>query len=1199
MPLNDILFSKSQKLIDLAKIRVVQEADCLPLPSHLNPRSIPWDESKIDWSDRKNFLRSFMRVSWPTTRIAIGFQIAASILAFLTPFLVHAFLSRLQTGNFEQQNLIELISLAIGLGICGGGQGVIIQHYFYRTLEFNQITTNVVNKKIFSHSLKLSSQAKNKFQVGDIVNFMSSDSDAIADSSITVIDLTNAVVLLVGCTASLFYFIGWSAAVALVVMGLLVPFTQKLSKTFMHLEDQMMKYRDQRMTLMTQVMNAIRVVKYFVWEKSVLEEVGEVRRLEIHSRYQLARAEISWGLIYTSISTIVLFAALLTHILRGKTIDLALIFTCISIFAMMEDHFGNLSKFISRYINILVSSDRITAFLKSDQVGDLKNILPEQKNLIQFRHLDFTYPNQPALFKNLDFNITAGSSLAIVGPVGAGKSTLLQLMLSELNPSGGDIRFQKDLSKAYVSQDAFIVNASLKENIIFGAKNHSAEKIRNALHVSALEYDLLAWPSGLETEIGEKGVNLSGGQKQRVSLARAVMADADLILLDDPLSAVDPSTEMLLSDRLLFGFWKHKTRVVVTHRLESLNRFDQILFVQDGQHFLGTFDQLSATCAPFKSFLRTHENNKGLEKDSYQSKAVASTEAAAVVPSEAIRITDDEDRAIGAVEKSVYIDYIKAMGGESKWQNWVLFALFISAIALVLAPMGQKMWLSQSNKLTVLTPLQVIYGYGALGVLTMLITFISTSFWTFQGIKAGQIFHDAMLKSVLATRMRFFDSTPVGRILQRFSRDVESVDIHLQWSFNATINALFQITISFLLIVFVLPWVILFLLPVLYFYYKIQNDYRRVAREVKRLDSIARSPRYAHFKETLQGLHVIRAFDQVDWSMDQFYNKLSHSTRMFYTHFMVNRWFSTRVPLIGAALSIVTGLMIIFSSYRGYIGAGTAGLVTLYALEFWRHLNWGVRIFSDLESRMTSVERLKFYSTLPAEEAKAVLPAPAGWPTSGELEFDHVNVRYADHLPQVLKNVSFKIPSGARAGLVGRTGSGKSTIFQTVYRFVGIESGDILIDGYSIQKLPLHDLRKNLAVIPQDPNLFMGSLRGNIDRYNQASDEDIWSILKKVSLEKFVQGLPDQLNFKVAEGGANLSQGQRQLICLARALLMKVKIIFLDEATASVDVETDAIVQKVIRESLDGITLVTIAHRLSTLDGYDMVIELQNGQIVK
>lgn len=1206
MSLKSILFLEAQELITLGRKRVVQFADRLRLHPDVDPRRIPWDESAIDWTNRKTFLRTLRHVSRKNWGRAVLFQVIGSCFSFATPFLLHAFITRLQGGEGSQAELVDLILIALSFGLCGVGNGISIQHYFFQTLKFNQISTNLVNKKIFQHALKLSAAAKNRYQVGDIVNYMSTDSDAIADSSITVIDLGNAVVLLIGCTAVLFYYLGWSAAVALVVMGLLVPITNHLSKSFMHLEDRMLAYRDQRMTLMTQVLNAIRVVKYFVWEKSVLAEVNEVRRKEIQSRYDLAQAEIFWGLIYTSISSIVLFSALLTHVLRGFEVDLALIFTCISIFAIMEDHFGGLSKFISRFINILVSSDRITAFLGSEQV-DLSE-KRKSTDFLQVERLAFHYNEHQKVIGELSLNLKKGESLAIVGPVGSGKSTLLHLLMSELKPSQGEILFSTEMkSKAYVPQDAYIVNSSLRENLIFGKAGTTETQIGQALRVSALEYDLLAWPSGLDTEIGEKGVNLSGGQKQRVSLARAFLSDADLYLLDDPLSAVDPNTEKWLCDHLLFGAWKTKTRVVVTHRLASLNRFDHILFIENGETFLGSYQELVKKSASFQKFLKTHEEN--VLKELTSAHQMSTGQSSVSSTGDSSRITEDEDRAIGAVDKSVYVDYMRALGGWGKNSKSILILLFVAALSVVAAPLIQKLWLSQSQNQGLteflgvagkLSALQIVLVYGILGLMTMIVTFLSNSFWSRRGIEAGRLFHDKMIKAVLSTPIRFFDSTPVGRILQRFSRDMESVDIQLQWSFDHTIHALFHITVSFCLIIFVLPLVIIFMIPIFWVYYRIQNDYRRVAREVKRLDSTSRSPRYAHFKETLQGLFVIRAFDKTEWAMNQFYDKLTVSTEMSRTHYIVNRWFSTRLPLIGAAISTATGLMIVFSSQLGYIGAGTAGLVTLYAIDFWRHLNWGVRIFSDLESRLTSVERLQFYSELPPE--KDFFPPLAQmsefWPESGALEFRNVDLRYAKHLPLVLKNVSFKIPTGHRVGLVGRTGSGKSTIFQSVYRFVDIEKGEILLDGVPIHHVPLERLRRNLAVIPQDPALFMGTLRGNIDRYAQASDSEIWAVLKKVSLDTFIRKLPNQLLFQVAENGANLSQGQRQLLCLARALLMKVKIVFLDEATASVDVETDAIVQKVIQESLEGMTLVTIAHRLSTLDGYDTIIELKNGEVV-
>ena len=456
-----------------------------------------------------------------------------------------------------------------------------------------------------------------------------------------------------------------------------------------------------------------------------------------------------------------------------------------------------------------------------------------------------------------------------------------------------------------------------------------------------------------------------------------------------------------------------------------------------------------------------------------------------------------------------------------------------------------------------------------------------------------------MLNSILKAPLRFFDSTPIGRILQRFSRDVEAVDIHLQWSFEFTVKCLVNIGTALVLILGVLPIMTLVVAPVMVLYYLLQRDYRIPAREAKRLDAISRSPRFAHFKETLQGLVVIRSYGKTGFFFEEFLQRLENSQRMFYGHYMLNRWFSSRIPALGAVVSSGTALGIVYYSWRGNLNPGVAALVLVYAMSLWESLNWAVRIFSEMEARMTSVERLQYYSNLESEKDMILPPAQIEqfWPSLGEVTFNNVIARYAPQFPPVLKGISFTIPAGARVGIIGRTGSGKSTVLQALFRCMEIENGAITIDGVNIAGIPLERLRRSLAIIPQDPTLFLGTLRSNLDRYHEYSDEEIWRNLRKAKLDSYVKALPKGLESPVMENGSNLSQGQRQLLCLARALLCDAKILVMDEATASVDVQTDSLVQEVMRESCVGITMMIIAHRLGTVADCDLILEIREGKL--
>jgi ABC-type multidrug transport system fused ATPase/permease subunit len=1224
-----LMFSDMNKIVQLARRKVLQPEDIPALPRHLDPRHLPFAEEAIVTTNSRAMMLSLFRAGRGFLLPGFVLNLTYVGLNLAKPVLVNSFVRTVSQPLTDNKTLAGALLLALGLGLVSFAGSLAIQHYFLRMLGAYQTFTNAINRLVFRQSLMLTQRARGLTQLGDVVNHMSSDNDAVADCGLIFGDLLISTATILGASGLLFWYLGRTAFVSVGLLLLLVPLTRQVAKAFSALDEEMMKHRDHRVTLMSQILNGIRVVKYYAWEKSVMKEVAEVRGKELNARKRLARAEAVATLSYVAVSTIVLFATLLVHATRGHALSPELAFTCVAVFALLEDPFSHLSETISRIATAFVSADRLCTFLSRERLQPVDAYLPENAELpgISLEGVSIIHDGQsrPTL-KELSLQVKPGESLAIVGPVGTGKSTLLQALLRELPLASGSLGFFAADGReirpriAYVPQEAFIVNGSLKENLYFGMPENE-QALRSALHVSCLEADIPALPAGLFTEIGERGVNLSGGQKQRVSLARAVIQRPTLALLDDPLSAVDARTEEQLVDRLIFGEWQGITRVVVTHRLQNLHRFDKLCFLVDGQVLgCGSLNQLLEAVPRFRDFYADSAKADhgsallGAPKESAHQPLPHGTGAMPSGAVEESRLTEDEDRAIGAVKGGVYLDYVKALGGPTRGRQLVTLPLLVLAtVTASTLPLAQKSWLAlcsnlQTGKLTAATlmqrlaagPISSITVYGLLGLFTLAGVLVNRLFWLERGMAAGRDLHDNMLKSVLRAPIRFFDATPIGRILQRFSRDVEAVDIQLQWSFETTVRCLVNIATALFLILGVLPLMLVVVVPVLWLYYRLQSDYRVPAREAKRLDSISRSPRFAHFKETLQGLVVIRSFGKQQLFLDGFFDRLAHSNRMFYGHYMLNRWFSSRIPVLGAVVSSTTAMGIVLYARQGWITPGVAGLVMVYALSLWESLNWAVRIFSEVEARMTSVERMKFYGSLESERDLTVLP-PArqdeSWPQRGEVVFDGVVARYAPHLPPVLKGVSFRVPAGARVGIIGRTGSGKSTLLQALFRCMEVESGEIRIDGVNIGSIGLERLRRSLAIIPQDPTLFMGTLRDNLDRYREYSDAKIWEALAKARLESYVRKLPGMLGAKVLENGSNLSQGQRQLLCLARALLTGAKVIVMDEATASVDVETDGLVQEVVREGCKGVTMLVIAHRLGTVADCDLILEVREGKL--
>ncbi len=489
--------------------------------------------------------------------------------------------------------------------------------------------------------------------------------------------------------------------------------------------------------------------------------------------------------------------------------------------------------------------------------------------------------------------------------------------------------------------------------------------------------------------------------------------------------------------------------------------------------------------------------------------------------------------------------------------------------------------------------------------------------------------HTRLLRALLRAPVSFFDGTPVGRILQRFSRDLEVVDVQLQWNIDSFIHCLLYISTTLVLITVTSPWMLLAIFPIVFLYYEFQKQYRNPAREIKRMDSIARSPRYAFYKETVVGLLHLRNCGLSSWVYQESWRRLLHSQRMFRAHILINRWFSTRMPMLGATLTFTSAGAFYLLAQLGWVQKELAAVVIFYVASLGGYLNWGIRAFSEIESKMTSVERLNYYSRLAPEEGlflndfdaelekkdqatierktaicaapeQALFAPPSRAPV---VEFRGVCARYGAEMPDVIRNLSFAIERGQKVAFIGRTGAGKSSVIQCLFRFLDFYRGEILFEGLPLQALPLDSLRSKIALVPQDPVLFIGTLRENLDRFSVYSDDEILEVLEKVNMDYVFEHNPnvtksEVLNIQVGENGANFSQGERQLFCLARALLKKCPLIVLDEATASIDTNTDDLIQKVIREELREVGVITIAHRLSTVSDYDKIYELAQGEVV-
>eukprot|EP01090_Pellita_catalonica_P003045 TRINITY_DN12673_c0_g1_i1.p1 TRINITY_DN12673_c0_g1~~TRINITY_DN12673_c0_g1_i1.p1 ORF type:complete len:852 (+),score=181.61 TRINITY_DN12673_c0_g1_i1:353-2557(+) len=696
-------------------------------------------------------------------------------------------------------------------------------------------------------------------------------------------------------------------------------------------------------------------------------------------------------------------------------------------------------------------------------------------------------------------------------------------------------------------------------------------------------------------------------------MARAVYASRDIYFLDDPLSAVDAHVGNAIFQNCIKQTLAGKTRILVTHQLQHLNDVDHILVLKDGQIAeSGSFDELMAAKGEFEAMIRTHvsERKQKQAEDSDTEalsdgattdaeghpKSAAAAAAAKEEKAKAGKLVSIEEREEGSVSWQVYFKYITAIGGIGL-ASGIFFAYLMDSITSV----GSNIWLSiwsdaSDNESNVWFYLGI---YAAWGFSNTFFVFLrSVLLLVIGAMNSAKKLHKLVLKRILRAPMSFFDTTPTGRILNRFTKDIYTIDQVLPRTVGMFLSTAFSSVATVAVIAFVTPFFLCALLPLGYIYYAVQQYYITSSRELKRLDSISRSPIYANFSETLNGVTTIRAFDDAPRFVVSNEQKVDRNMRAHWSSVVANRWLGVRLEFIG---SCIVGLAALFAVLeRDNIDPGMAGLSITYSLSITGILNWLVRQVAELETHLVSVERVMQYVDV-EQEPPAILPhrPPRDWPSKGNVKIENLKFRYREGLQLVLKGVSCEFKPREKVGVVGRTGAGKSSLMLALFRMVDPAGGRILIDGEDITKIGLFDLRSKLSIIPQDATLFTGKVRNNLDPFNESNDEQLWEALEKVHLKKAIEKMDGQLDAAVAEGGENLSVGQRQLMCLGRALLRQSRILIMDEATAAVDFDTDSLIQKTIREEFADTTVLTIAHRLNTVLDYDRVLVLDRGRIIE
>lgn len=1203
--LRRLYFSWAFPMLRQGKLHPLTVEALLPLRPEEKPRTTDTEFERL-YDSMQHARRPILAAIWALERKSLlwAFCISMIHLANLVgnPLILRELLQWLEQPS--DGGPWYGYGLAAGLVVLSLSGSLAIHHMFQVVLRMMVRVRVPLVMKIYRKSLRLTQEARQATSSGQIINLMGTDVQKFINAINLVFSLWFHPMQLALSIFALYIVLGPPSLVGVGVLVLTFALSLIISRRQILRREKLMTHTDARVALMNEILMSIRMIKFYSWEKSFEREVQSIRAKELHQLAALARLSSAGTLIFLSTPVVVAFATFATMVVSGRELNVADVFSALAFFTLLRHAMLMLPDVAAAAIEANVGLRRVEDFLRLPEIPEPSRdaFAPGQ---VHVRKASWDWKTDVRAVSEVDLQLERGDFVCVVGEIGSGKSALLQGLIGEIPCVAGQSALGGKV--AYVPQQAWIQNDTIRNNILFGMP-FDAARYERIVRACCLDADLSELPDGDRTEIGERGVNLSGGQKQRVSLARAAYADADLYLLDDPLSALDPKVAATVYHNLVRVLLSQRTRILVTHRLEFVDDASEVLVFSEGKIVeRGTAKELRLRSGRFSQLWNVHSERVRAEVPAEEGEPMplalmhaesdlpldssddTIAEELTAGPTRQLMVT--EERFTGSVSADVYRGYLSVFAPQAIFALLLLIFLLREGLSF-----GSDGWLAWWTTAAALDPTLFIAGFAALGLSGCVAIYIRSLIISLRGLKAGQEIHDRLLRSVLRAPMTFFEENPVGRILNRFSRDLEAVDLVIPRTLHEVAGCACTIVATIVLIAVVGPWTLIGIVPIVYLYVLAQGYYRPASREAQRLDSITRSPIFAQFSESLVGTSVIRAFSAMQRFEQQLLSSLETNCRTFYTMVAANRWLGVRIETLGACVVGCAAFGAVAFHQHGHLGF--TGLAITYALAITGAMNWAIRMFSQLESNMSSVERVNFYSDLSPERWQGIEVA-ADWPQRGAIELHDLELRYRPELPAVITNLSAKISAGEKIGIVGRTGSGKSSLLLGLYRIIEPSAGKVFIDGVDTSSLSLEQLREALAIIPQDPTLFRGTIRKNLDPFEKHSDEELWEVLTRAHVDAVVRSFPKGLDAPVSEAGGNLSVGQRQLLCLARALLRKNKILLLDEATANVDVATDALVQWTIREAFADCTVLTIAHRLSTILDSDRIMLIDSGKLIE